>query len=67
METPGTIPAEEENDQEVDPNPEPEEEPSDPHRGPLDDPDDSRFLDKEDARRKAVDQQRENGEEQGAS
>jgi hypothetical protein len=43
----------------VEPNPEPNEEPSDPHRGPLDDPEDARFLDEHDDRRLAVDKQRE--------
>lgn len=38
-------------DEDVEPNPEPDEDPSDPHRGPLDDPDDARFLDRDDERR----------------
>lgn len=43
---------------EVTPNPEPEREPYDAHDGPLDDDDDARFLDRADARRRAVEQRR---------
>ncbi|HEX4500653.1 MAG TPA: hypothetical protein VH187_05710 [Scandinavium sp.] len=50
-------------DEEVEPNPEPDEELSDPHRGPLDDPDDARFLDKDDERRTAAGRDREEHQE----
>lgn len=44
--------------QEVRPNPEPSREPFDPHMGPLDDPDDARYLDPTDPRRREVEQER---------
>jgi hypothetical protein len=45
-------------DREVRPNPEPAREPFDPHMGPLDDPEDARYLDPTDPRRREVEQAR---------
>jgi hypothetical protein len=42
----------------AEPNPEPDSEPSDPHTGPLDDPEDARFLDPVDPRRLEVERER---------
>jgi hypothetical protein len=42
----------------AEPNPEPDSEPFDSHSGPLDDPEDARFLDPADARRLAVERER---------
>jgi hypothetical protein len=42
----------------AEPNPEPEGDPSDAHTGPLDDPEDARFLDPADPRRMAVERER---------
>ena len=43
---------------EIDPRPEPDEEPSDHHRGPLDNDEDGRFLDRDDPRRQAAEERR---------
>lgn len=42
----------------AEPNPEPDSEPFDSHSGPLDDPEDARFLDPADARRLKVERDR---------
>jgi hypothetical protein len=45
-------------DDDVDPAPEPDHEPSDPHRGPLDDDEDGRFLERDDPRRLEAERRR---------
>jgi hypothetical protein len=47
-----------ENKAAAEPNPEPDSDPSDAHTGPLDDPEDARFLDPADPRRMAVERER---------
>jgi hypothetical protein len=44
--------------EEVRPNPEPAREPFDPHQGPLDNPEDARYLDPADPRRLEVERGR---------
>ena len=42
----------------AEPNPEPDSDPSDPHMGPLDNPDDARYLDPIDPRRREIERER---------
>jgi len=44
----------EEEHQEVEPSPTPDHEPADPHQAPLDDDEDSKFLERSDRRREAA-------------